>query len=121
VEKLVSEAQAGGDKGILIPTTLQLVSHWIRSKGSEPELAKFLYLLLGPSGADIHQESFDIDLRDVASQRTSVKFRELPVSGVGRYWMVINVEAARQGSKQTKWRAVARLPLDVTESTLPPA
>jgi hypothetical protein len=115
IERQVTEARADGDKGILIPTALYLVSSWVRSDLTKPEEARFRYTLLNPAGDRVHEEAYGVDLRGFASQRVFIRFRQVPVSALGQHWILIEQE--EQQKKHTRWRVVARLPLDLAEST----
>jgi hypothetical protein len=120
VERMIAEAKADGDKGILVSAVLYLVSRWTRSEPSNPEDAKFRYVFLNPSGERVHEEGYAVDLRNSSSQRAVIRFREIPVSALGRHWIIIEKEESPRHKKQPRWSAVARLPLDLTESTEPP-
>lgn len=115
IERQVAEARADGDKGILISTALSLVSSWVRSDPTRPEEARFRYALLNPDGDRVHEEAYDVDLQGFASQRVFIRFRHVPVSALGRHWILIEQEV--QQKKHTHWQVVARLPLDLVEST----
>lgn len=120
IEGMISESHEKGDKGILISSDFLLISWWIRSDLAKPEQATFRYVVENPSGARVHEESFGVDLSVFNGQRVIVKIRDFPVSVLGQHWILIETEDVKGASKQKKWKQVARLPLELVESSESP-
>lgn len=119
VEKLIVDARAEGDKGILVSAGLTLVSWWVRSDFLKPESTHLRYAVVNPGGDRIHEEAYQVDLDTFTSNRIVIKMKEFPVSALGRHWIVIEKEPVGPGQR-TRWKEVARLPLELVESVTPP-
>jgi hypothetical protein len=101
---------------ILVPANLNLVSWWIRSNYTKPEISHFRFAFINPDGVRLHEQVFMIDLRQVVGQRMTIQIAELPLSMLGQhwYWIEREEEPTRKGGKG-KWRTVTRIPLELRE------
>jgi hypothetical protein len=95
-----------------VPIPLEVVSMWARSNFDEPEKANGRWLLFAPSGDELNNLDFDIDLTQHTRARAITRFMGLPFSGNGIYRFVVQLE-----ENDGLWQTVAMFPLDVIRNT----
>lgn len=112
VEGKIAEERRAGKKGVTVPTRMMVVTQWFRSDRSRPETSRWRLALIDPAGEKILEKEVSVELEDTGSQMMYLTLDRLNVTGLGRYWLVVEKPRETTG-KQSRWSKVARLPLQV--------
>lgn len=97
-----------------LPIDLELVTLWIRSDRAVPENSRYRVVIQLPDQTEREVgETVSVDLRQFERLRSRVNFNGIPFSGPGRYRFLVQLE---DGATRT---TVARVPLDIEETTPP--
>jgi hypothetical protein len=94
-----------GDKAF--PTSLSLVTLWVRSDPATPEIAQAQMKFVAPDGTVITQATTEIDLTIHQRHRYFSRLEVMPFRGTGIYEFVIEQRIEEQ------WREEARVPLEL--------
>lgn len=93
----------------VVPFNYEIASLWTREKSDKPELGRAKIMLIDPFGKSKASNEVELDLRSYERLRTRQRFNGLPMSGVGQYTFLIQL----QGENGKEWIDVARVPLQV--------
>jgi len=95
----------------VVPIEAEVVSLWARRDVHQSAHGLGRLMWEDPAGKQTALgNGFDIDLTQFERLRTRVRLNGLPVSGWGRYYMVVEY---RESEGDVAWRAAARLPLTI--------
>lgn len=115
IEKITIFQKAGGDLAdrtrdrIYLGHELgYLVSWWVRSNYSTPEVLIVRPRIVLPTGDDAILDPYPIDLSNTTGSKGIYKIPFVLWAGVGLYWLLVE-ELASEG----QWRTAARLPLEI--------
>jgi hypothetical protein len=112
IQAAIEEVQSAGGRGVVFPTRMHLVTQWVRSDSSKPEISRFRLSLESPAGERLQEQEVLIELTESVAQRITIRFDKMSVTGLGRYWYIIETPKERK-NKKVDWERVANLPLDV--------
>ena len=111
VERELARAHSEGKKGLYFPVQLRLVSWWVRSDLAREETLELRISLLNPTGEKMLEQEVILDLAKFASQRLTLHLDKLQITGLGRYWFL--VEECKGTKSKPKWARAGRVPLEI--------
>jgi hypothetical protein len=96
-------------KDSAFPVTLSLVSLWIRSDVSAPEVARARFTVTAPDGEALGGNDISLNLKDHVRTRSYVRLEAFPFRGRGYYSFGVELHDVTRD----QWHEVANLPLEV--------